>query len=122
MGPVSPRRGRRSIVSRLLVCGRLRCNGGRPGASLPEPGRTGRERRRGHRRRQRGAGLISDERRAKVEELFMRHAKGVAGYVLARVGDAEVAEVVTSSVFEIVVRRIDQCRGSPAAWLWSIVR
>lgn len=42
--------------------------------------------------------------------------------MLARVGDVDLAETITSSVFLIVVRRIEQCRTSPAAWLWSIVR
>ncbi|MDB5354619.1 MAG: sigma-70 family polymerase sigma factor [Phycisphaerales bacterium] len=46
----------------------------------------------------------------------------MGSYVLARVGNVDVAETITSNVFLIVVRRIEQCRGSPAAWLWSIVR
>lgn len=46
----------------------------------------------------------------------------MGSYVLARVGDGDVAETITSNVFLIVVRRIEQCRSSPAAWLWSIVR
>jgi len=41
---------------------------------------------------------------------------------MARTGDAELAESITAQVFAIVVRKFDQCRESPAAWLWSIVR
>jgi RNA polymerase sigma-70 factor (ECF subfamily) len=67
--------------------------------------------------------LLTDDRRQQVEELFRRYGKGVGSYVLARVGgDADVAETITSAVFLTVVRRIDQCRSSPVAWLWSIVR
>lgn len=67
--------------------------------------------------------MLTDDRRQQIEELFRRHAKGVGSYVLARVGgDADLAEQITGAVFLIVVRRFDQCRGSPVAWLWSIVR
>lgn len=66
--------------------------------------------------------LLTDDRRQQVEELFRRYGKGVGSYVLARVGDADVAETITGAVFLIVVRRIEQCRTSPVAWLWSIVR
>ena len=62
------------------------------------------------------------DRRQKVEELFRRYGKGVGSYVLARVGDPHAAESVTAGVFLLVVRRFEQCRGSPVAWLWSIVR
>jgi RNA polymerase sigma factor (sigma-70 family) len=66
--------------------------------------------------------LRSDDRRKRIEELFRNYGRGVGSYVLARVGNADVAETITSNVFLIVVRRIEQCRASPAAWLWSIVR
>jgi RNA polymerase sigma-70 factor (ECF subfamily) len=66
--------------------------------------------------------VSADPRRDKIEELFRTHSRGVGGYVLARVGDAELAEAITSRVFLIVVRAIEQCKGSPTAWLWSIVR
>lgn len=66
--------------------------------------------------------MLTEDRRQRVEELFRRYGKGVGSYLLARVGDADVAETVTSAVFLTVVRRIDQCRTSPVAWLWSIVR
>lgn len=63
-----------------------------------------------------------DERRDKIEALFRAHAAGVGGYVYARVGDPELAETITSRVFLIVVRNIEQCRGEPGPWLWAIVR
>lgn len=62
------------------------------------------------------------ERREAIDQLFRKYGRGVGSYVLARVGDVDLAETITSSVFLIVVRRIEQCRTSPAAWLWSIVR
>ena len=65
---------------------------------------------------------MPDDRRRRIEELFLRYGRGVGAYILARVGDADAAETITSNVFLIVVRRIDQCRASPAAWLWSIAR
>jgi RNA polymerase sigma-70 factor (ECF subfamily) len=46
----------------------------------------------------------------------------VGGYVVARTGDPELGETITAQVFALVVRKFDQCRGSPAAWLWAIVR
>jgi RNA polymerase sigma-70 factor (ECF subfamily) len=66
--------------------------------------------------------LRNDNRRDKIETLFRTHARGVGAYLLARLGDANLAEAITSRVFLIVVRAIDQCKGSPTAWLWSIVR
>jgi DNA-directed RNA polymerase specialized sigma24 family protein len=66
--------------------------------------------------------LLDEDRRQKVEVLYRRYGKGVASFVLARVGDPHVAESITAGVFLLVVRRFEQCRGSPIAWLWSIVR
>lgn len=66
--------------------------------------------------------LLTDDRRRQIEDLFRRYGKGVGSYVLAQVGNADVAETITGSVFLIVVRRFEQCRTSPVAWLWSIVR
>ena len=66
--------------------------------------------------------MRNDERRGQIEDLFNTYARGVGGYVFARVGDADLAEAITSRVFLIVVRNIEQCKGSPVAWLWSIVR
>lgn len=65
---------------------------------------------------------MGDGRRDEIERLFREHGKGVGGYVLARVGSAELAEAITARVFLTVVRRFDQCRTSPAGWLWSIAR
>jgi len=93
---------------------------------------------------------LQAERREAIEQLFVRHSAGIGSYLLARVGDAELAEEITARVFHTVVRRIGQCRGleemgtgtsppgEPAAsrdagsepapvssvvgWLWAIVR
>lgn len=65
---------------------------------------------------------MTDHRRRQIEALFDRHARGVAAYVLARVGDANLAESITARVFVIVAERFDQCRHSQVGWLWSIVR
>lgn len=57
--------------------------------------------------------------------MFRRHAAGVGGYVIARTGDPELAEVITSRVFTLVVRKFHQCgesEGAQTAWLWAIVR
>jgi len=59
--------------------------------------------------------------REEIERLFLRYGRGIGSYVLARVGDAELAEEITARVFLTVVRRFDQCRGSVVGWLWSIV-
>ena len=57
-----------------------------------------------------------------AEELFLRHGQGVGRYFLARVGDPELAEELAARVFLTVVRKIEQCSGSPTAWLWTICR
>lgn len=46
----------------------------------------------------------------------------MGSYVLARTGDADLAEALTANVFVTVVRKLHQCRGEPVAWLWAIVR
>lgn len=66
--------------------------------------------------------MLTEDRRRQVDELFRRYGKGVGSYVVARVGNPDVAETITATVFLTVVRRFDQCRASPVAWLWSIVR
>ena len=62
------------------------------------------------------------ENRKQIEQLFAQYGRGVGGYVLARVGDADLAEEITARVFLTVVRKIKQCRGSTVAWMWAIVR
>ena len=62
------------------------------------------------------------DRREQIEALFRTHARGVGGYLMARLGDPDLAEAITSRVFLIVVRNIEQCKGPPTAWMWSIVR
>lgn len=65
---------------------------------------------------------MTSSHQQEIERLFREYGKGVGGYVLARVGDAELAEEITSRVFLQVVRHFDQRRGPPAPWLWGIVR
>lgn len=65
---------------------------------------------------------MASDARDQIELLFRRYGKGVGGYVLTRVGDAELAEEITARVFLTVVRRFDQVRGREAAWLWAVVR
>lgn len=60
--------------------------------------------------------------RQAIERLFVQYGRGVGSYLLARVGDADLAEEITARVFLTVVRRYHQCRGSEVGWLWSIVR
>jgi RNA polymerase sigma factor (sigma-70 family) len=65
---------------------------------------------------------LTSSRQQEIERLFREYGKGVGGYVLARVGDAELAEEVTARVFLQVVRHYDQRRGPAGPWLWGIVR
>jgi len=65
---------------------------------------------------------LDAENREKIEQLFVQYGRGVGSYVLARVGDVDLAEDITARVFLTVVRKIEQCRGSTVAWLWAIVR
>jgi RNA polymerase sigma-70 factor, ECF subfamily len=65
---------------------------------------------------------LTGEQRGEIERLFLQYGKGVGSYLLARVGDPELAEEITSRVFLAVVRHYGQRRGSAAAWLWAIVR
>lgn len=62
------------------------------------------------------------DRREAIEQLFVQYGRGVGSYVMARVGDADLAEEITARVFLTVVRRFGQCRGSAVGWLWAIVR
>jgi RNA polymerase sigma-70 factor, ECF subfamily len=61
-------------------------------------------------------------RNKEIDDLFRRFGVGIGNFVLARLGDPELAEEITARVFLQVVRHIDQLRGPPAPWLWSIVR
>jgi RNA polymerase sigma factor (sigma-70 family) len=65
---------------------------------------------------------LSGPQQAQVEALFLKYGKGVGSYCLARLGNAELAEEITSRVFVAVVRHFGDVRGSAAGWLWSIVR
>jgi RNA polymerase sigma-70 factor (ECF subfamily) len=65
---------------------------------------------------------LTEDRETKIEELFDQFADKIGRYMLSRVGDVHTAEDLTSRVFAVVVRKFEQCRGSPAGWLWSIAR
>jgi len=65
---------------------------------------------------------VSPEQRGQIERLFADHGPGVGSFLLSQVRDAELAEELTARVFLAVVRAFHQCSGSPAAWLWTIVR
>ena len=43
-----------------------------------------------------------------IEQLFLRYGPGVGSYLMARLGNAELAEEITSRVFLTVVRRVRQ--------------
>ena len=59
---------------------------------------------------------------AHLESLFQRHAAGLGSYFLARTGDPELAEELTSRVFVLAVERIGQCRENPAGWLFAVAQ
>ena len=59
---------------------------------------------------------------AQLENLFHRHAAGLGSYFLARTGDPELAEELTSRVFVLAVERIGQCRDNPAGWLFAVAQ
>jgi RNA polymerase sigma factor (sigma-70 family) len=59
---------------------------------------------------------------SQLEGLFHRYAAGLGNYFLARVGNVELAEELTSRVFVQAVAHFDQCRGNTAGWLWAIAQ
>jgi RNA polymerase sigma-70 factor (ECF subfamily) len=61
-------------------------------------------------------------RQQEIDDLFRHFGAGIGNFVLARVGDPELAEEITARAFLQVVRHIEQLRGPPMPWLWSIVR
>lgn len=65
---------------------------------------------------------MAQDRRQAIERLFHQYGEGVGSYLLARVGDPELAEELTARVFLTVVRSFEQLRGHPAGWLWAIAR
>ena len=65
---------------------------------------------------------MTGRQQEEIERLFRQYGEGVASFVLARVGSAELAEEITSRVFLTVVRQFGQQNRSPAGWLWAIVR
>jgi RNA polymerase sigma-70 factor (ECF subfamily) len=59
------------------------------------------------------------------ERLFHECARDVHGYAISLLGDRAGAEDVTALAFERLYRsrkRLDRTRGTPRAWLFSIVR
>jgi RNA polymerase sigma-70 factor (ECF subfamily) len=65
---------------------------------------------------------LGRDHRGEIERLFRAHGSGVGSYLLARVGDPELAEELTARVFLAVVRGYHQLHGSAVGWLWTIVR
>lgn len=65
---------------------------------------------------------MSSAQREQIEQLFRRYGNSVGSYLLARTGDANLAESLTAQVFLLVVRHWSQCQGSTVAWLWAIVK
>lgn len=65
---------------------------------------------------------MAGDRRTEIEQLFLQHGKGVGSYILARIGDPELAEELTSRVFLTIVRQFHQVRGTGVSWLWAIAR
>jgi RNA polymerase sigma-70 factor (ECF subfamily) len=62
---------------------------------------------------------------AAFERLFRESAADVHGYAISLLGDRAGAEDVTAVAFERLYRsraRLDRSRGTPRAWLFSIVR
>ena len=57
-----------------------------------------------------------------LEDLYRRYAAGLGSYFLARLGDPELSEELTSRVFILAVQRFEQCRGNPGGWLWAIAQ
>ncbi len=67
-------------------------------------------------------GEPGEAQRQEVERLFRRYAPGIGAYLVARLPNADTAELLTSRVFLQVVRRWSDCHSNRVAWLWSIVR
>jgi RNA polymerase sigma factor (sigma-70 family) len=56
---------------------------------------------------------------------YRRHAHTIAGFLLQRTGDAEVAADLTAETFAAALqgrRRFDPSKGAAAAWLFGIAR
>lgn len=69
-----------------------------------------------------GDASLPPDQQDKIARLFSEFGRGVGNYVLARLGDPELAEEITARVFLQVVRGYVQLRGSAVHWLWAIVR
>jgi RNA polymerase sigma factor (sigma-70 family) len=58
-----------------------------------------------------------------IEELYRRHARRLAGYLMRATGDAEVAADLTAETFAAALVSRDRYRvelGAPSTWLYGI--
>jgi RNA polymerase sigma-70 factor (ECF subfamily) len=63
----------------------------------------------------------AQERRARLEQLFDRHAADVRAYALRRI-DAETAADVVMDVFVVACRRLEDVPADPLPWLLACAR
>jgi len=60
---------------------------------------------------------------ADIEELYVAHARRIAGYLMRATGDAELAADLTAETFAAALLARDRYRsdmGAPATWLYAI--
>lgn len=60
---------------------------------------------------------------ADIEELYVGHARRIAGYLMRATGDAEVAADLTAETFAAALLARDRYRsdmGAPTTWLYAI--
>ena len=60
---------------------------------------------------------------SEIEELYRRHARRLAGYLMRATGDAEVAADLTAETFAAALVARDRYRselGAPSTWLYGI--
>jgi RNA polymerase sigma factor (sigma-70 family) len=60
---------------------------------------------------------------ADIEELYVDHARRIAGYLMRATGDAEVAADLTAEAFAAALLARDRYRpemGAPTTWLYAI--
>jgi RNA polymerase sigma factor (sigma-70 family) len=58
-----------------------------------------------------------------IEELYLAHARRIAGYLMRATGDAEVAADLTAETFAAALLARDRYRsdlGAPTTWLYAI--
>jgi RNA polymerase sigma-70 factor (ECF subfamily) len=64
---------------------------------------------------------MEDQRRLRLESLFIEHAAAVRAYVLRRTSAADADDVVMD-VFVIACRRLDELPAEPLPWLLACAR